>query len=110
MADPARENIKAKLIEIVKPTIQQVAVDQVNDFVQRSPEMKQVRSLTNYNFQSYTMSSEHFVNLNIKDSFIWGKSTWGIDTVAKSRIINQGEYDPSNRTGVLYLNQFRPSS
>lgn len=108
MADVSRNEVKSRIISIVEPSISQIAADVVESYARNSPELAKVRAMDSYNFQPYSISVNTYIDLNARNSFIWGKSTWGIDSVGVDKIIIEGEYDPTTRSGVMKRDEFRP--
>lgn len=107
MPEASRNDVKLKILGIVEPSVAQITSDIVKNYFSNSPEILRIKAMNGYNFPQYSIDSNNYINNNIKGSFIWGKSTWGLDSVSVNTIINEGEYNPSNRTGVLKRDEFR---
>jgi hypothetical protein len=107
MPDVTREQIKSKLIQSIEPAVSQIIDDRVSSTLANSSIVKRLNLIENYNFSKNQITSDSFSVIDYKNSFIWGLSTWGIDTVGKNLEIVEGEYNSSTRTGVIKREEFR---
>lgn len=107
MSDPSRTEIINVLIKSVEPSISRIVSNEIQNFSINSKDLKTLRSMENYNFELSKITSDNFSIVDYKNTFIWGKSTWGVDTVSRDRLIRSGEYNPITRTGVAKKDEFR---
>lgn len=107
MSESSNSQVRSKLIQIIEPSVSQITDAHISNFVKLSNEIAQIRHMSGDNSSPLNISSNTFSIFSAKDNFVWGKSTWGVDTVGRNKIIQEGEFNPSTRYGVLKREEFR---
>ena len=107
MSDSSTNQVRSKLVQIIEPSVSQITDAHISKFIKLNNEMSQIRHIIGDNSTPLSISSNTFSIFNAKDNFVWGKSTWGIDIVGRNKIIQEGEFNPSTRSGVLKREEFR---
>jgi len=107
MADITKQDVKSRIFGLVSDNVKEVASYEAIQKIKKIPEIERIRIIENTNYSMSSINSDSYFFRDSSSNFIWGISTWGVDSIDTSISVVSGEYNQSTRSGVAKRDEFR---